>query len=597
MKWRAVVGSILFLAVAVTTSFTFAQRGTPDWGFEGVPSAALPTPYGALPEPARLIPSSPARAAVGGAPASFRLVLDRDPVQVSRAFLIYELAGLPDWTAAPRSINGRPPQGGFGARPISEVPGAASARLQVEEIDPRWLARGLNEVRFLAVAEDGAAPAAMTDLRSPQRLTNLAVGSTVPYQILGLRLAVVSDDERPLIRQAWDSAPGPSAMAAALMDGDGGTGWSGENDTESRIPNTLDFPLRRPSHPTALGFTLEGRPEGTLLVEALSSDGSSRTLGEIDLSRLGEGAQRVLLGPAGAGAGAAAETLRLSWAPPEGNVGRITEIEVEGVPAAVAGGPRLTVTSPRPDGAGVSEAGAVVRGFVGPVAASSASGSGSGSGSGRGELYVDGEYVAGGIGDDGAFELFVPRPDAGSSAGGGAWTAHLEVVYPDGTRLEKTLFLGRAASDDKTDGKNGNGNDANRVEKVAKAGEQTVVELDGVRLDIPPGAVAEDVTITIEGLSADQMADMDMGLTNVTAPFLCYRFGPDGYHFLQPVEDHPGLRRRPDAARAHHGRPEPLLLRRALRPLGAPWSAWRSTRRPTPSPPGPTTSPTTSAPP
>jgi len=524
MKWRAVVGSILFLAVAVTTSFTFAQRGAPDWGFEGTPSPVLPAPYGALPAPARLIPSSPARAAVDGAPASFRLVLDRDPEQVSRAFLIYELAGLPDWTAAPRSINGRSPQGGFGAH---AVPGALSntsgATLQVEEIDPRWLARGLNEVRFLAVAEGGAPPASMTDLRAPQRLANLAVGSAVPYQVLGLRLAVVSDDERPLIRQAWETAPGPSAMAASLMDGDGGTGWSGENDAESRIPSTLDFPFRRPFRPTALGFTVEGRPAGRLVIEALASDGLSRTLGEVDLATLDEGAHRMLLDPAGG----AAETLRLSWSPPEGNAGRITEIEVEGVPAAAASGPRLTVTSPRPDGAGLSEAGAILRGFVEPVA--------NGPGSGRGELYVDGEYVAGGIGDDGAFELFVPRPDAGPS-GGGAWTAHLEVVYPDGTRLEKTLFLGRAANDDETDEKKGNGDNANRVEKVAKAGEQTVVELDGVRLDIPPGAVAEDVTITIEGLSADQMADMDMGLTNLTAPFLCYRFGPDGYHFLQPVK-------------------------------------------------------------
>ena len=528
MRWKAAIGSILFLAVAVTASFTFAQRGERIWSFEGTPSPALPAPYGALPEPARLMAASPTRAAVDGAAAGFRFVLDRDPEQVSRAFLIYELAGLPDWTEAPRSINGRPSQGGFGAHALSAAQSAAGSatsgpRLQVEEIDPRWLVRGLNEVRFLAVAEDDAAPEAMTDLRSPQRRANLAVGPAVPYQVLGLRLAVVSNDERPLIRQPWDTAPGPSAMAASLMDGDGGTGWAGENDDASRIPGTLDFPFRRPSRPIALAFTVEGRPSGTLLIEALSADGLSRTLGEVDLAALGEGAQRVLLDPAGT----AAEALRLSWAPPEGNAGRITEIEVEGVPAAEAGGPRLTMTSPRPDGAGVSAAGAVLRGFVEPVAY------GSGSGSERGELYVDGEYVAGGLGDDGGFELFVPRPDA--SLSGGAWTAHLEVVYPDGTRLEKTLFLGRKNDTDQKKGKPGS-DDGQRVEKVAKAGEETVVELDGVRLDIPAGAVAEDVTITIEGLSADQMADMDMGLTNVTAPFFCYRFGPDGYHFLQPVE-------------------------------------------------------------
>jgi hypothetical protein len=68
------------------------QRGRAGRGFEGIPSSALPAPYGALPEPARLIPASPARAVVGGASARFRLVLDRDPGQVSRAFLIYELA-------------------------------------------------------------------------------------------------------------------------------------------------------------------------------------------------------------------------------------------------------------------------------------------------------------------------------------------------------------------------------------------------------------------------------------------------------------------------------------------------------------------------
>src|SRR5688500_12287913 len=45
----------------------------------------------------------------------FEIVLEATPDAISRAFLVYELAGVPHWTATVRSINGLPAAGGFGA--------------------------------------------------------------------------------------------------------------------------------------------------------------------------------------------------------------------------------------------------------------------------------------------------------------------------------------------------------------------------------------------------------------------------------------------------------------------------------------------------
>jgi RHS repeat-associated protein len=514
MRWNSFARTPLILAALVATTVTLADRGV-RFPLAARP-AASPASARVLPDDAILVPATPSARRIDGGPAGLSFHLDVDPAAVSRAFLVYELSGLPDWTAAPRSINGRRAQGGFLAR------AAGRAGFQVEEIQPLWLLRGANEVRFLPVAEEPAAPGRVADLHAPERLATLAVGRALPYEVRGAYLALVLEDGRPLVREPALHAPAPSRMAGMLVDGDPGTAWSGQSDPESPVPDTLELPLRRPSVPRALELTLTGRPAGVLRVEAVSRDGSAELVGEVDLAALAGGRGRIDL----AAPRESAESVRLSWSRPAGSAGGISEIDLDAVPLRANAAPRLTLSSARPLAKGGAPAAAYLRGFVSPARDAL----------GRAELFVDGIHVPGAIAPDGGLELYAPRRGPGRH---GRWSLRLEVLYPGGDRLEKTVEIGPPDNGER-DGKKkrpGSGSDSgSRHEATAKAGERTVIEFEGVTLDIPPGALSQDVTITIEALGADDVAAMDLGLTNVTAPALGYRFGPDGQRFLEPIE-------------------------------------------------------------
>jgi len=60
-----------------------------------------------------------------------------------------------------------------------------------------------------------------------------------------------------------------------------------------------------------------------------------------------------------------------------------------------------------------------------------------------------------------------------------------------------------------------------------------IVELDGARVEIPPGAVNKATRISIRRLSAVEA--MDDGIANVTAGAQGYRFEPHGIKFAKPV--------------------------------------------------------------
>jgi hypothetical protein len=242
---------------------------------------------GVLPRVRRI--GGTADASRAGGAGAFQLQLDAPPDRISRAFLVYELAGVPAWTAAVRSINGLPALGGFGA--VS----SSGTALQIEEINPRWLRPGANEIVF------SPAPG----------------GETAPWNTENLR------------RQDGLGVP------------------------DGAIPYTV-------------------------------------------------------------------RNLRLVY------------LEGEGRPAA----PRLTLSHPLH---GENDAaGTVLRGFVEPA----------GLPTGPAELFVDGSHVAGGIGQDGAFAVFVPR----IAPEGQAWEAEIEVVYPDGSRLRRTVQLkGQTRDEDSND--------------------------------------------------------------------------------------------------------------------------------------------------
>ncbi|MFL6289629.1 MAG: SpvB/TcaC N-terminal domain-containing protein, partial [Thermoanaerobaculia bacterium] len=238
-------------------------------------------------------------------PGVFRLRMEADPGAFPRAYLSYELAGVAHWTGAVRSINGLPAQGGF-----APAPGAG---LQTEEINPRWLRRGVNEVRFFPTEE-------------------------APYTVRNLRLVLVEEDGRPAIE------PSP------LVDGDRATGWDGQ---------TLDLPFHRPYQIHSLAIEAAGRPDGMLTVEGLLDGGGTTLLSTYGLTGSGRHELPVDEAPAVTG-------LRLSWSGAQEGGGQIVEAEILGSPVGSPRRvrPRLVLTHPLQGE--TAEGGAYLRGFVEP---------------------------------------------------------------------------------------------------------------------------------------------------------------------------------------------------------------------------------------
>jgi len=157
-------------ARSVTVSWTPARAGAllrelEIWGRSGSShgtAAILPdalytgVPLGAHEARASEGEQTVAPSTAGG---TFTVTLDANPHSFERAFLVYELAGLPHFTAAPRSINGRRAIGGFG------VSLGAKGGLQVEEIAPSWLTSGHNRIQFSPADEHSPASYRVSALR------------------------------------------------------------------------------------------------------------------------------------------------------------------------------------------------------------------------------------------------------------------------------------------------------------------------------------------------------------------------------------------------------------------------------------------------
>ena len=120
--------------------------------------------------------------------SAFQLVLDAPPETIARAFLVYELAGVPHWTAAVRSINGLPARGGFGA--VS----SAAMEQQIEEINPRWLHAGPNQIVFSPAPAGERVPTRVANVERRDVFTPFA---TVPYLVSNLRLVYVEGNAEP----------------------------------------------------------------------------------------------------------------------------------------------------------------------------------------------------------------------------------------------------------------------------------------------------------------------------------------------------------------------------------------------------------------
>ncbi|TAK33276.1 MAG: hypothetical protein EPO40_00375 [Myxococcaceae bacterium] len=402
------------------------------------------------------------------------VTLDGEPRAWTRAFLVYELRGLSHWTAARRAINGLPIEGGH--EPVSGVDGG----LQVEEIDPSWLRRGVNTVRFLSV-----------DDRDP-----------VGYRVRALRVVGVVAD--PLVSaDASESAralsDGNLATSLGRVQPDGDPTWDFAAPT---VVHEVDLFVTRAWTGTAdMLLTRDGRVERrALAVRALPA-----------------GWHRVRLEPPAPPATRASLVLRAVGEQP----GQVAEADLATSAEADSEGPRLVVTWPV-HGECTGDR-ALVRGFVEGVVG------------GAGPqtpiaLTADGAAV-GATRENGSFEFEI--------AAGRARTLRLEAVLPSGERLATAVTLDACAPAPRAPTQSGT---HALVEDVGapfgqwvRANRAASLVYGGVKLDIPAGAVERDVRITIRPLTASQVPRLDAGMTNVAQEGRGVRLGPHGLRFRQPL--------------------------------------------------------------
>jgi len=192
-------------------------------------------------------------------------------------------------------------------------------------------------------------------------------------------------------------------------------------------------------------------------------------------------------------------------------VGNLRLVYVEGPPPAQ---PSLCVSYPS-NGEHDSD-GTVLRGFVDPSALPG----------GPAELFVNDAYIPQGISQaDGSFAVFVPRP---AGAAGDAWEINVEVVYPDGTRLRRSVDV---AGDKQKDDDDSEDHAELDVDGATAKG----LSLGKARLDVTPGALDRKLKLTMRGVRREQLPALDAGMTNVTPRAGGFRFGPHGLRFKKAL--------------------------------------------------------------
>src|SRR4051794_11006369 len=278
---RFAVVTLLGVALLLTTLFGFAGTAPPRVLDESVPPAAAPETTGApsaaaTADKSLIFEASPqvrrVGAGIGEAPAvpgTFPFDLGVPIETVPRAYLSYELAGVPHWTAAVRSINGLPVQGGFGSVPASGM------ALQVEEINPHWLRGGNNEVLFLPVGAGEPPPIGVAKVEEG----SAPAGEPVPYTVRNLRLVVFTHGSRstaPRLRITYPvhgESEADGAFVRGFVDPSGTAAGPAELFAgDSHVPGGI-----RPADGTFAVFVPRTSPEGEawdVPVEVVYPDGT-----------------------------------------------------------------------------------------------------------------------------------------------------------------------------------------------------------------------------------------------------------------------------------------------------------------------------------
>src|SRR6266540_6270724 len=283
---------------------------------------------------------------VGRGEEQFDIPISSVPRAFSRAFLLYELEGLAHFRGVPRSINGFPVRAGTEPTLAARNDKAA---LQIEEVDPAWLLRGNNQVRF-----------------APPR-SSVAQGALSSYRVGHVRFVIVPHGG------TYAAVP-PSSLSEGAA-----------KETKHRAKWFANF--GELTEPHALAFRLAESTEGALIV----SSGKKRL--SVPLRGLAPGWHHWDV----ATVFGATEEVQFAAAGAASRPGVVADLRAFGSPAPREPRPELRITYPLH---GECQNGrAFIRGFV-HLAGRSLT-----------RLTLDGRDVeANELGREGSFEVSVDQP-------------------------------------------------------------------------------------------------------------------------------------------------------------------------------------------
>ncbi|MEK6749083.1 MAG: SpvB/TcaC N-terminal domain-containing protein [Pseudomonadota bacterium] len=416
---------------------------------------------------------------------TFKLAITQDPRAFKHAWLVYEAHGIAQWVSAVRSINNQVRQGGS----LTFV--SQTWARQIEPINPLWLVQGDNSIGF-----------AVPD------------GQTGNYGVKNVRIVAELDTGANFISRISAANDDPSRPVASLLDGNTATGWRPYGGTaaspaaKTAVEMVFDNTLQLDS----VEFYLTGVLEGNLSVDRLI-DGAWRTGGgALQARKLVAGWNSLPVDTS------AIQGLRLNFGGGAGSHGEIGEIMLTGsnVGAAIANGLHITY----PEQGEYYGRTAHVRGYL----------TLSDNGSGPSKLTLGGKSVKH---DQGAFEATLSKNDVGlrHQANATPWALEVKAVYPDGETHTQIVHLNQAKHENA-------GRDRLRMlyaMAIAGLSDQSL-DYDGAQLEVGSGAVDSEVTLAVESLQANQVPQLDPGMSNVTkGPRRGYRFTPHGMKFKKAV--------------------------------------------------------------
>jgi RHS repeat-associated protein len=288
--------------------------------------------------------------------------------------------------------------------------------------------------------------------------------------------------------------------AAALLDGANSSGLSGA----ARVLSPIAWPYGTAAQTHAVSFRVAAAARGAL---ELSVDGSPRRM-RVSLDDRPVGWHDILLPdnwPAGA--------LRIRPLFDRENAGIISEMRVSASPA-IADASRVVVTSPL-HGECLDNR-MLVRGYVTrPV---------------RGEPWrVRVLGVESTTNDEGEFSV-----EAQIAAG--TTDREIEVVASrDEQRLSRFIPLDRCRVSPPASAPS-NEDIGAPFGAWVHPGRSATIQAGDVRVEVPSGAVAQSLRVTVRPLAESQVPALDAGLTNVTRGARAYRLGPHPMRFLAALK-------------------------------------------------------------